>query len=327
MRKITFLIPNNVPLSSLAVPLDVFMAAGVFWNQLFNLMPKPLFNTKTVTIDGNPVQTVDGLEIKPDGSIHDAVDSDTIIIAPTSDPLEIQSHEAIPWLRESHNRGTHIASICTGAFLLAETGLLNQKTATTHWGYINEFKRMYPEVSLQPEKMITDEGDLFCSGGANAGGDLSLYLLGIYSGKNVAFQTARSLIMDVDRKSQLPYYIFRSERSHGDEKIADIQDWIEKNYSKETRVDFLAKLSKMSRRTFERRFKSATGVSPLRYLQMVRIEKAKDLLENGHKTFDEITYHVGYEDSSTFGRVFKHRTGLSPHSYKKKYNLNFDVSC
>lgn len=303
------------------------MSAGIFWNSLFKMPPKPLFNTKTVTIDGNVVQTVDGLEIKPDASIHDAVDSDTIIIAPTADPLEVPSLEAIPWLRKSHARGAHIASICTGAFLLAKTGLLNHKTATTHWGFVKAFKRFYPEVILQPEKMITDEGDLFCSGGANAGGDLCLYLLGKYSGKEAAFQTARALLMDMDRKSQSPYSVFHSEKTHGDEKIATIQDWIENQYNKKIRVILLAQKAGMSRRTFERRFKNATGDSPLQYLQMVRIEKAKQLLEKGHITFDEITYHVGYEDSSTFSKIFKDRTGLSPNSYKKKYSFNRDVAC
>jgi transcriptional regulator GlxA family with amidase domain len=321
MRKITIFIPENVPLSSLAIPLDIFMSAGIFWNSLLKINPKPLFDTKTVTIDGNPVNTVDGLEIKPDASIYDIADSDTIIIAPTANPLQFPSNESIPWLKKSHARGTHIASICTGAFLLAETGLLDHKTATTHWGFTKEFKRLYTKVILKPEKIFTDEGDLFCSGGANAGGDLCLYLLGKYSGKEAAFQTARALLMDVDRKSQSPYSVFQYDKSHGDEIISNIQDWIEKQYNNEIRVDFLAKKAGMSRRTFERRFKNATGVSPIQYLQIVRIETAKQLLEKGHKTFDEITYHVGYEDSSTFSRVFKDRTGLSPNAYKKKYGF------
>ncbi len=321
MRKITIFIPENVPLSSLAIPLDVFMSAGVFWNELFKKAPVPFFDTKTVTINGNPIRTVDGLEIKPDASIYDIEDSETIIIIPAADPINYPSDEAVPWLKKAHEKGAHIASICTGVFLLAKTGLLNYKTATTHWGFESKFRELYPDVILKTEKMITDEGDLFCSGGANAGGDLSLYLVAKYKGKEAAFQTAKALLMDMDRKLQSPYLIFSFEKTHGDEDILNIQDWIENHFGNEIKVDLLAGKAGMSRRTFERRFKNATGDSPLRYLQRVRIENAKQLLEKGHKTFDEITYHVGYEDSSTFSRIFKKNTGLSPILYKKKYSF------
>ena len=127
--------------------------------------------------------------------------------------------------------------------------------------------------------------------------------------------------MDMDRKSQSPYLFFRFEKVHGDKNVLDIQDWLEKNFQDEIKVDLLADKAGMSRRTFERRFKNATGDSPLRYLQRIRIENARQLIENGGKTFDEITYIVGYEDSSTFSRIFKKTTGLSPNMYKKKYSF------
>ncbi|MCP4020573.1 MAG: helix-turn-helix domain-containing protein [Desulfobacteraceae bacterium] len=320
MRKLIFFIPDKVPLSALAIPLDVFLATGVFWNLIFEKAPTPFFDVKTVSLDGNPITTVDGLAIKPDASIYDINDSDTIIITPPADLFQ-NFDEVIPWLIKSHENGTHIASFCTGAFILAQTGLLNGKTATTHWGFVKQFEQLYPRVNLTPQKLITDEGDLFCSGGANAGGDLALYLVAKYFGKEVAFQTARALLMDMDRKSQSPYLIFRFEKAHGDKEILDVQDFLESNFNAEIRVDLLAEKARMSRRTFERRFKNATGDSPLRYLQRVRIENAKNLLEKGQKTFDEITYHVGYGDSSTFSRIFKKTTGLSPNLYKKKYSL------
>ncbi len=321
MRKITIFISENVPLSSFAIPFDVFRSAGGFWNALFKKPPEPVFDIQTVTIDGNPVKTIDGLEIKPDDSINNSQESDMIIITPAANPLNFPSHEAVPWLKQAHDNGTHISSICTGAFLLAETGLLDNKTATTHWGFVKDFQNLYPDVILKPDKLITDEGDLYCSGGANAGGDLSLYLLGKYLDKELAFQTARALVMDMDRKSQSPYMIFRFEKSHGDEEILNIQKWIENNFNTGIRINRLAQKAGMSRRTFERRFKNATGDSPLQYVQRVRIESAKQLLAKGSKTFDEITYHVGYEDRSTFGRVFKKSTGLSPHVYKNKYTF------
>jgi transcriptional regulator GlxA family with amidase domain len=320
MRKITIFLTDNAMLSSLAIPLDVFKAAGVFWNMLNEKEPTPFFDVKTATIDGNPLKPYFGHEIKPDISIQDAGDSDTIIIPP-SNATDILAPEAFYWLIESHERGAHIASICLGAFLLAQTGLLDNKNATTHWGYANWFRKEFPGVKLKPDQLITDEGDLFTSGGANAGGDLALYLIAKYAGKETAFKTARAMVMDMDRKSQSPYLMFRYEKIHGDTDVLNIQNWLEKNFNSEISVDRLADKARMSRRTFERRFKNATGDSPLRYIQRVRIENAKKLLEKGGKTFDEITYIVGYEDSSTFSRIFKKTTGLSPNLYKKKYSF------
>jgi transcriptional regulator GlxA family with amidase domain len=320
MRKITILLHGNVMLSSLAIPLDVFKAAGVFWNMLNEKEPTPFFDVKTATIDGKPVKTYFGQTIKPDVSIQDAGDSDTIMIPP-SDASDILEPEAVSWLIKSHERGAHIASICLGAFLLAQTGLLDNKSATTHWGYVNRFRMEYPKIRLKPDQLITDEGNLFTAGGANAGGDLALYLIAKYVGKEAAFQTARVMVMDMDRNSQAPYLMFRIEKIHGDNEVLDIQNWLEQNFNDEISVDRLADQSGMTRRTFERRFKNATGDSPLRYLQRVRIENAKQLLERGGKTFDEITYMIGYEDSSTFSRLFKKTTGLSPVQYKKKYSF------
>ncbi|KPA09141.1 AraC family transcriptional regulator [Candidatus Magnetomorum sp. HK-1] len=320
MRKITIFLTENAMLSSLAIPLDVFKAAGVFWNMLYEKKTTPLFDVKIATIDGKPVKTYFGHELKPDISIQDADKSDTIIIPP-SDASDILEPKAVSWLIESYEKGAHIASICLGAFLLAQTGLLENKTATTHWGYMNRFRKQFPKIKLKPEKLITDEGDIFTAGGANAGGDLALYLIAKYAGKEAAFQTARIMVMDMDRKSQSPYLLFRFEKIHGDKDVLNVQNWLEKNFNNEVSVALLADKAGMSRRTFERRFKKATGDSPLQYLQRIRIENAKQLLERGGKTFDEITYMVGYEDSSTFSRFFKKTTGLSPVLYKKKYSI------
>ena len=320
MRKITIFLPENVMLSTLAIPLDVFKAAGVFWNILNEKAVQPFFDVKLATLDGRPVKTYFGHEIVPDTSIREAGDSDTIIIPP-SEAADILAPEVISWLVSSYEKGAHIASICLGAFLLAQTGLLDNKNATTHWGYVNRFKKQFPRVNVKPDKLITDDGDIFTAGGANSGGDLALYLVAKYAGKEAAFQTARTMVMDMDRKSQSPYLLFRFEKVHGDEEVLNIQNWLEKNFNGEISVGQLADKAGMSRRTFERRFKNATGDSPLRYLQRVRIETAKGLLERGGKTFDEITYMVGYEDSSTFSRVFKKTTGLSPVLYRKKYSF------
>lgn len=322
MRNITILLHDNVMLSSIAIPLDVFNASGVFWNILNEIEPTPFFNVRTATLDGNPVSTYFGTDIKPDVSIHEAEDSETIIIPPSDADL-VLTPETISWLICLHKRGAHIASFCLGTFMLAQTGLLDNKYATTHWGYANRFRRQFPDVKLEADQLITDEGDLFTAGGANAGGDLALYLIAKYVGKEAAYQTAKVMVMDTDRSSQAPYLMFLIDKIHGDKKVLKIQNWLEKNFAEPISVDLLADKASMTRRTFERRFKNATGSSPLRYLQRIRIEHAKQLLEKGGTTFDEITYTVGYEDSSTFGKIFRLATGLSPNSYKKRHSFEF----
>lgn len=320
MRNITILMPHKFMLSSLAIPFDVFKGAGVYWNILNDKTPEPLFEVKTASVNGDPVQTYDGLEVKPDASIDDVSDSETIIIPP-SDAGEILEPEVVSWLLDAHAKGTHIATICLGSFLLARTGLLDYKNATTHWGYANRFRKEFPRVRLVSDRIITDEGNLFCSGGANSGGDLALYLIAKYTSEEVARQTAKVMVMDTDRSSQSPYSVYRLDKSHGDRSVLDLQTWLEEHFNEEVTVDMLATREGMSRRTLERRFKNATGESPKRYVQRIRVEKAKQLLQESGMTFDEITYLVGYEDSSTFSRVFKEYTGLSPILYKRRFNL------
>ena len=320
VRKIAIYLPDRVMLSSFAIPLDVFKAAGVFWNMLQEKEPAAFFDVKTVSVDGGPVKTYDGIEVKPDLSIDEAPDSETILIPP-SDATESLPRETVSWMRRRYSKGAHIASICLGAFLLAKTGLLDNKRATTHWGYVNRLRQQFPKIRVQPDQLIVDNEDIFCSGGSNAGGDLALYLVAKYAGEKVASQTARMMLMDSDRRHQSSYSVLQLEKHQVGKEIAQVQSWLDNHYNKEITVDLLAEKAGMSRRTFERHFKNSTGNSPRRYLQLIRVENAKQLLEYSDRTFDEITYLVGYEDSSTFSRMFKKNTGLSPNSYKKKYYL------
>jgi transcriptional regulator GlxA family with amidase domain len=248
-------------------------------------------------------------------------DTDLIVVSSILDiekTLAVQG-EAIDWLKDHYRRGSHVATICTGAFVLAETGLLDGKTATTHWGFADQFQKRYPTIELKPERLITDEGDLFCSGGYNAGIDLSLYLVEKYYGHEVALQSSKSVISDIGRTSQAPYAIFRLQKKHHDDQVLGVQEWIEKNFDRNFNYDTLARKNGMSRRTLERRFKAATGETPLTYQQNIRVEAAKRLLENSKRAFDEITYRVGYEDSSTFRKVFLKQTRLRPSEYRKKF--------
>ena len=321
MQKITILAMHNTMASTVIGPMDVFYQAGVMWNHFNGQELTPHFDVKVVTTIGEPFKCLNGVRIVPNGSIHDVRDTDLIMVSSILDidrTLRFQS-EAIDWLTDRYRNGSRIATVCSGAFVLAETGLLDGKTATTHWAYADQFKKRYPRIELKPERLITDEGDLFCSGGANAGIDLSLYLVDKYCGHEVALQSSKSLISDIGRTAQAPYAIFQSQKKHRDQRILAVQEWIEDNFNQNFNYDGLARKNAMSRRTFERRFKAATGETPLIYQQRVRVEAAKHMLETGDSSFDEITYRVGYEDSSSFRKVFFKQTHLRPSEYRKKF--------
>jgi len=322
MKKVTVLAMYDTMASTITGPMDVFFQAGVMWNYFNGQEATPYFEINVVTTTGEPFKCLNGVRLVPDGSIDDVQDTDLIVVSSIMDidtTLSVQ-REVIGWLKDRYRRGSHIATICTGAFVLAETGLLDGKTATTHWGAADQFQKRYPRIELKPERLITDEGNLFCSGGANAGIDLCLYLVEKYCGHEVALQSSKTAIADIGRTSQAPYAIFQYQKDHRDNQVLAVQEWIEHNFDQNFNYDKLARNHGMSRRTFERRFKTATGDTPLTYQQRIRVEAAKHLLEDGNRSFDEITYRVGYEDSSSFRKVFFKQTGLRPTEYRKKFN-------
>lgn len=321
MRNVTILaMQHTIPFSVIS-PMDVFSQAGVMWNYFNGLEIEPCFNVSLVTSIGKPFKCLNGIRMIPDGSIHDVQETDLIVVSSILDinkTLSVQP-EVVDWLKAHYYRGAHIATICSGAFVLAETGLLDGKTATTHWAFAAQFKKRYPRIALKAERLITDEGDLFCSGGYSAGIDLCLYLVEKYCGHEVALQSSKAMLSDKSRTSQAAYAMFQCRKDHSDNQILRVQEWIETNFDKNFNYDHLARESGMSRRTLERRFKTATGETPLTYQQSIRVEVAKRLLEKGSHSFDEITYRVGYEDSSTFRKIFSKHTGVVPMEYRRKF--------
>jgi transcriptional regulator GlxA family with amidase domain len=291
------------------------------WNSFKGQEITPYFEVKVVTSSGEPLKCLNGARIVPEGSIHDFQHMDLVVISSILDiekTLSVES-EVLDWIIDRHERGSHVAAICTGAFVLAETGLLDGKTATTHWCHTHGFQNRYPQIDLKPERLITDEGDLFCSGGFNAGIDLSLYLVEKYCGHEVAVQSSKFTVSEIGRSSQAPYAIFKFQKDHRDEQILAVQEWIEEKFDEDFDYDTLARRHAMSRRSLERRFKAATGDTPLTYQQRIRVEAAKRLLEDGNHSFEDITYRVGYKDSSSFRKVFLKETGLRPTEYRGKF--------
>lgn len=319
MKEVTILALGKTVSSTVTGPMDIFSQAGVMWNQIFGLAPSPYFKVAIATVSGKPVECLNGIFIKPHFSIKEVKKTDLVIISSEDlQELERTYRQTRPWLLNLFQEGATLASVCTGAFLLAETGLLNGKRATTHWGFADLFRSRYPHVDLRIEALITDEGNLLCAGGAFSYFDLSLYLVERYCGFEVASQCGRSLLLDLGRRSQTPYAIFEYQKHHHDEQILKAQDLIEKNYARELNMDALAGQAGMGLRNFKRRFRKATGDSPLSYLQRYRIEAAKRLLENTQGNIAEVCYRVGYEDLGFFRRIFKRQVGLTPHEYRQR---------
>jgi len=321
MKKVTILGLYNSMATTIFGPMDILNQAGRLWNRVSNSPQTPFFDVTIASADGQPIQCLNKILIQPHCSIETIEKTDLIVIASATYIEQIlqTSPGLVPWIRRQYNQGAHVASICTGVFLLAETGLLDGKSATLHWGFTQMFRRKYPQVNLKEDQMFIDQGRLYCSAGANAGMDLSLYLVEKFCGRQTAVKSAKTMVLDLGRKKQTPYICNLFPKDHGDPLVMKAQKWIEQHYTQSIDYDWLAGKFRMSRRSLERRFKKATGLTPLGYLQQLRVETAKRLLEDGSQTFNEITYLVGYEDIPFFRKVFVRLTGLRPKEYQQRF--------
>ncbi len=312
---------HNTIATTVIGPMDVFFQAGNLWNFIHGQPLTPYFEVEILSEDGQAVKCLNQVMLSPHRAIKDVKETDLIIIPSISDAAKTIDYgrDILQWLLQQHAHGASIASVCTGAFFLAATGLLDRKTATTHWGFVDQFRQMFPLVRLKPERLITDEGTLYCAGALGAGIDLAIYLVEKYCGREVALQCSKALIHDIGRHSQHPYSVFQFQKKHADKAVKRAQQWIEENYTEQINLNAIAQTYGMSRRTFERRFKKATGDTPLLYLQRTRVEAAKRMLETHCGTFETISFGVGYENSSHFRELFKKHTGLLPSEYQRRF--------
>ncbi|RLA40284.1 MAG: AraC family transcriptional regulator [Gammaproteobacteria bacterium] len=280
------------------------------------------FEVMIASVDGQPIHCQNNTVFTPHCTIDDIDDADIILIPAISEIEKTlkTEHKLVDWLVKKHQQGIIIGSACTGAFLLAETGLLDGKLATTHFSAVNDFKHRYPKVKMKPEHMVTDEGNLLCSGGASSCEDLALYLIEKYINRKVAVKSAKMFVRDYRRISQAPYFEFEGNTKHTDTQILLCQRWLENNHSNNIEIKNLSSIASMSQRTFERRFKKATGYTPLLYLQKLRVTNAKKLLETTDQSFDAIACSVGYKNCGAFRKVFVRDTNLLPSEYRNKFN-------
>ncbi len=285
---------------------------------------RALFEIETISETGKPVRCFNGFSIKPNRSIRAKTNYDLIYIPGfIGDVDEILQREkrGIAWLRQQFKKGTKLAAACNGNFILAETGVLANRRATTHWNLMDKFRERYKNVHVQPERIIVDEGDTISAAGVTAYFNLALFLIERHGSKDLALTCSKIFLVDSGRKIQSPYEMYQFPKKHGDSEIEKAQNWLEKNFQIEVRLDQLAEVSNLGKKTLMRRFKLATGDTPLTYLKRVRVENAKRLLESKKLSFNEITWKVGYNDVSSFHKLFKSETGLSPSMYRTKFSL------
>lgn len=284
---------------------------------------KPLFNVQLVGATKEVKLNEGKYSIRPDKLLKDIRKTDLVFIPALFGDMgaAVKANKTlVPWIVNQYKKGAEVASLCVGAFLLGATGLLSGKKCSTHWGFTNEFREMYPDVDVQDGSIVTEEKGIYSSGGANSYWNLLLHLVEKYTDRETAILTSKYFAIDIDRSSQSAFAMFKGQKEHTDEAVRRAQDHIEKNIEEKISVDGLADMVAVGRRSFERRFRQATGNSVLEYIQRIKIEAAKRSFETSRKNINEVMYHVGYTDTKAFRTIFKKITGLTPIEYRNKYN-------
>ena len=322
MKHLTIIVPggegNN--LSSIVGAYKIFTRANALWKESHGWA---LFTIELAGVS-KQVDFYEGLfTVKPHTHI-DAISKTNLIIIPSLNHNYEKAVKVnkllIDWVEQQYKNGAEIASICTGAFILASAGLLDGKACSTHWAAANTFRSMFPKVHLQADPLITDENGIYTNGGAYSFLNLVIYLIEKYFDRQTAIYCSKIFQIEMDRNSQSAFSIFTGQKSHGDIIIQQAQAYIESRLDEKISVEDLSSRFAVGRRNFDRRFIKATGNTPLEYSQRVKIESAKKAFETSRKTVNEVMYEVGYSDIKAFREVFRKITGMSPLAYRGKYN-------
>lgn len=321
MKHLTILVPegeNNM--SSITGAFKIFSGANAVWKEKKG---NGMFKIQLAGISTEWKYANEVFGVKPHISIADLVHTDLIIIPSLDDnyqtALEINT-TVITWLQQQYIAGTQIASICTGAFLLAEAGILDGKSCSIHWSHADDFRALFPRVKIKPDLLITDEDGLFTNGGAFSFLNFMIYLVEKFYDRPTAIYCSKVFQIEIDRNSQSEFTIFTGQKRHDDEIIKEAQAYIESKLDEKISVGEMSSKFSLGRRNFDRRFLKATGNSPLEYARRVKMEAAKRAFESTRKGINEVMYEVGYTDQKTFRDVFRKITGLSPLEYRDKYN-------
>ncbi len=329
---------ESLHVSLVAIPEAVVSTLGGIFDVMnaFAVLPAasdvirggPPFRVEIVGVAAEPLELASRVPITVQRSIA-SLDHTDIIIVPS---VLLPAHgwrkgrypELIAWVRAMHARGALICSACSGLFLLAETGLFDGMDATVHFGYADAFRASFPQVPVHPERVLVVCGrreELISSGASMTWHDLVLYLIARHAGASAAQAIARFFALQWHQDGLAPYIVFEGRRDHGDTAIQTAQEWISSHFSVANPIEEMVRRAGLTERTFKRRFTQATGVSPIAYIQRLRVEDAKRRLERTDMPVDEISWQVGYEEPAFFRRLFKRMTGLAPGTYRRRFRM------
>lgn len=322
MLQLGILLTHKYRLLSVAAVLDVFETVNKFYSDGGN---GPVFNITLFYTGRNPHPQLGTYTPKP---LQNSDKQDLILIpAFNSENIPeavIENARLIPWLKQQYQSGTEMASFCTGAFLLAASGLLDGKKATTHIDAAAVFRSIFPAVNLQSDAVLTEDSGVYTSGGATSSFHLMFHLLRKYCDADVVIRVAKLFAVDLDRAQQSYFGTFTPDQRHGDELVILVQQRIESTFQETGTIEDLIRDLPSSRRNVVRRFKHATGCTPIEYLQKTRIEAAKKLLEQTNQRMIEVMLNSGYNDPKAFRKVFRKSVGMTPSEYREKFRIVFN---
>ncbi len=324
MKHLTILVPDGHP-NPITI-ISTFMAFVQAEKHRAMKKQKPVFDKIILAGISETVSVFNGMfSVAPVADISEITATDLVIIPaflPQTNPeqnIELNKR-TMEWILHQYKNGAEVASLCTGAYVLAATGLVDGKKCSIHWNDADKFRSMFPHVNLVADQVITHEYGLYTCGGAFSFMNLIMYLIEKYYGRELAVLSSKLFQIDLDRSSQSPYIVFNGQKSHNDPIVLQAQEFIEQHATTKFSAEELAEKLAVSRRSFDRRFIKATGNTPTEYCQRVKMELAKKQIESSRKTVQEIMYEVGYSDLNAFREVFRKITGLSPIAYRNKYN-------
>ncbi|WP_020592685.1 GlxA family transcriptional regulator [Kiloniella laminariae] len=282
----------------------------------------PIFRCRIQNVEPALSEVKSGQEKTIDQASEEIAAYDVVILPPRTTKTDWNPGDGNcrNWLQEQHGKGAILASACAGAFLLADAGLLRGRRVTTHWGLAEEFRELYPEINLCEQELLLDEGDIITAGGMMAWMDLALRLVERFASPFLSLELGKYFLVDTGQRDQRCYQNFSPKFSHGDQEVLNLQRWLQANWNEGVDIGEMARIAQMGERTLQRRFTKATGLSPSIYVMELRLQKAREYLEVSRMTVDEIVWKVGYEDQSSFRKLFKRETGLTPSEYRKRFS-------
>jgi transcriptional regulator GlxA family with amidase domain len=309
---------------------DTLWAAGTF----LKVPPgEPLFEPRIVAAEHGPLELITGVSIIPQDSIEDIEETDIVFVpnVVVVNPAELRAldRRIIDWIVRMHERGAMITAACGGSLVLAAAGLLVGREATTHWSHVPVFRQEFPDVRLHEDRILVQTGeghDIVCCGGASSWQDLALLLVARYGSTEEAIRISRLFLYQWHRDGQLPFASMANNVVHGDAIVLKCQSWLAANYDRADVVAEVSRVSGLPKRTFDRRFRAATGYSTLAYVQALRIEEAKHMLETSTVPVDRVGREVGYEDTASFRRLFRRLTGIAPGDYRRRFRLPREIA-